>query len=326
MKQNTKTKKITVIGAAIVDVLAGPLDLETLQAGSQPVSHMALSFGGDALNEAVALSRMGREVELISKVGQDEGGSQVLRYLQENNVSCDKIYRQKGLTTGMNIVLLDKAGERYFLTNPESSLRKLGEEDIVPHLEDAAEIVSFASLFVSPQLPIPAMERLAKRIKSRPNRRLAMDMTKAKNGERLADLKNLLPLVDYLFCNREEAALLAGTTDPDIILSLFLEHGAPCVILKCGKDGCHVATPQKRFSVPAYPVSSVVDTTGAGDTFAAGFLWALSEGLPLADCARFGSAAASCSVEHLGAVTGISSLEKIKERFVYLQSLEGEQP
>jgi len=69
---------ITVIGAAILDVLAGPVNPSVFQKGSLPMQNISLSFGGDALNEAVVLSQLGMDVELISKVGNDEAGKRVL--------------------------------------------------------------------------------------------------------------------------------------------------------------------------------------------------------------------------------------------------------
>ena len=80
-------KDITVIGAAIIDVLAGPVSEDIFQSGSMPMKMTRMSFGGDALNEAVVLSRMGKKVELISKVGDDEAGNRVLDYIKANGIA-----------------------------------------------------------------------------------------------------------------------------------------------------------------------------------------------------------------------------------------------
>ena len=90
-RNNGKQKEITVIGPAIIDVLAGPAGPQMFAAGSMAAERMKLSFGGDALNEAVVLSRFGKRVELISKVGSDEAGAQVLHYMQENGVSAERV-------------------------------------------------------------------------------------------------------------------------------------------------------------------------------------------------------------------------------------------
>ncbi|MBR0102210.1 MAG: hypothetical protein IJQ01_01765, partial [Selenomonadaceae bacterium] len=85
--------------------------------------------------------------------------------------------------------------------------------------------------------------------------------------------------------------------------------------VKRGGRGCIIATDAAQIEVPACRVDKVLDTTGAGDCFAAGFLYALSEGWSLADCGRFACAVASCSVEEVGAVTGVKSLEQVMRRY-----------
>ena len=308
-------KDITIIGAAIIDILAGPVSEKVFKTGSMPMQETLMSFGGDALNEAVALSRLGKQVELISKVGNDEAGRRVLDYIKENNISTDKTTVEDGLTIGMNIVLVDDKGERYFLTNPQSSLRKLSSKDILPYVDDMADIVSFASIFVSPLLDIDAMETVFREIKSKPGRILAADMTKAKQGEKLDDLKKILCYVDYIFPNQEEIALLTGEKDPYINARLLVEAGVSCAVVKCGTKGCIIQTKDTLYEIPAYPVENVIDTTGAGDCFAAGFLYALSEGMSLLECGCFACAVASCAIECVGATDGIKSIDEPWKRF-----------
>ncbi len=313
---------ITVIGAAIIDIMAGPVGKEIFQTGSQPVDMTKLSFGGDALNESVALSRLGKKVQLISKVGQDEAGARVLDYIRENGINTDSINVEEGLTTGMNIVLVDKYGERYFLTNPNGSLRRLEECDIESYIDTAADIVSFASIFVSPLLDVDTMERIFRKLKSMPGRILVADMTKAKHGEKLQDIKKLLPYIDYILPNEEEIALLTGESDPYVNASFLVEAGVSCAVIKCGKKGCIIKTKEKFYEIKSYAVEKPIDTTGAGDCFAAGFLWALSENMTLEDCGRFACAVASCAVECVGATEGIKSIDEPLKRFNKLCDLQ----
>lgn len=314
-----ETKDITVIGAAIIDIMAGPVNKEVFQKGSQSVNMTKLSFGGDALNESVVLSRLGKRVQLISKVGNDEAGARVLDYVRQNGLNTDSITIKEGLTTGMNIVLVDEGGERFFLTNPNGSLRKLEECDVEPYIEGAASIVSFASIFVSPMLDIKAMERVFKKIKLKPGRILVADMTKAKCGERLEDIKSLLPYIDYILPNEDEIALLTGENDPYVNAGLLVDAGVSCAVVKCGKKGCIIRTKDEIYEIKSYVVERPVDTTGAGDCFAAGFLWALSEQMSLEDCGRFACAVASCAVECVGATEGVRSIDEPLKRFSALQ-------
>lgn len=312
---NQTKKDITVIGAAIIDILAGPVTPDVFRTGSQPVETMKLSFGGDALNEAAILAKFGKHVELVSKVGLDDAGERVLDYMERLGLSTDSIVIEDGLATSMNLVLVDENGERCFLTNPAGSLRKLTLQDVEKYLDDAADFVSFAGMFVSPLLDIPAMEQIFRKIKQKPGRILAVDMTKAKNGERLDDIKGLLPYIDYIFPNEAEISLLTGQTDPAVNAGLLIQAGVSCAVIKCGGNGCLIRTVDQSYQIAAYPLETAVDTTGAGDCFAAGFLWALSEGMELKDCGKFACAAASCAVGKMGATDGICSLEEPLRRF-----------
>lgn len=321
MRDCAANKRITVIGPAIIDVLAFPVSLLNMRAGSQPMEDIKLSYGGDALNEAVVLSRLGADVELLSKIGQDQSGTYVLDFLEREGVSCAGIKRDEKTPTSVNIVLVDENGERFFLTNPRGSMRKLAEEDIAAAIDTAADIVSFAGIFISPMLDIDSMERIFRRLKEKPGRILAADMTKPKNGERLKDLEKLLGYVDFFLPNEGEIAMLTGEGDTRRNAQYLVDAGVGCAVIKCGKKGCIIKTKDKCTEIPAFPAAKVVDSTGAGDSFAAGFLYGLSRGFSVEQCGIFGNAVASCTVEALGATDGVRSVEEPLERYKRLAEI-----
>ena len=92
------------------------------------------------------------------------------------------------------------------------------------------------------------------------------------------------------------------------------------MVIKRGKKGCLIRTKNQQIEIPAYANATLVDTTGAGDSFAAGFLWGLKNGMQLEECARFGCAVASCTVERLGANTAIESAELAMKRYNEMRS------
>ncbi|MBQ7615866.1 MAG: carbohydrate kinase family protein [Butyrivibrio sp.] len=98
------SKRISVIGAAVVDILAGGVGKDIFTKGSVPAKRIQMSFGGDALNEAVVLSGLGMKTELISLVGKDEAGEKILDCLGKNKVSTRKISISDEISTAMNIV------------------------------------------------------------------------------------------------------------------------------------------------------------------------------------------------------------------------------
>lgn len=311
---------VTVIGPAIIDVLAQPVDSRVFETGSQPADAIRMSFGGNALNEAVVLSRLGERVQLLSNLGTDEAGDRVRAFLEKNGIDGAGLILQEGIPTAVNLVLVDRQGERHFITDPGSTLRRLDLPDLMPRLDALAHIVSFSSLFVSPLLTIDKTRDLFRRIKEG-GRLLLVDMTKAKHGETLDDLEPLLPCIDVLVPNQEEARLLTGESDPLRSLYRLAKAGVGIAVVKCGADGCLVAAGGRTWQIPAVPGTICVDTTGAGDAFAAGFLAGLRRGFAPDDCARLGCAAASCAVEALGATDGVTGPDRVMERFARLQTI-----
>ncbi|MBO7365011.1 MAG: carbohydrate kinase family protein, partial [Lachnospiraceae bacterium] len=265
----------------------------------------------------------GSDVELVSKTGADRAGDQILEFLRAEGIGHRGVSRDPALSTSVNIVLVDGRGERYFLTSPDGSLRRLEAKDILPFLDTAADIVSFTGVFVSPLLTIPAMTGIFERIRRVPGRILAADMTKAKHGERLQDLEPMLRYVDYIFPNEAEIALLTGEEDPRKNAELLVRAGVRCAVIKRGGKGCLVCDGDTLEEIPAYPVSSAVDSTGAGDAFVAGFLRGLQSGYTARECAVLGNAAASCVVECMGATEGFWSAEKAYKRFEEMMACLG---
>ena len=204
---------VTVIGPSVIDILAAPFDPDALAKGKRDVDQIRMSFGGDALNESVVLSRLGKKVQLISKIGADEAGRSIRKHLEKEKVSTGHVIVQQGLNTSVNIALVDADGGRKFLMDPHSSQRKLGLEDVLPMLDETAQIVSFASIFISPLFSIEKMEQLFSLIKAA-GKTLVSDLTRPKNGETFNDLKVLFPYMDVFVPNDEEIFLLTGEKDP----------------------------------------------------------------------------------------------------------------
>lgn len=305
--------RVSIIGAAHLDALVEGMDEAMLRAGSSPAQRIRLGFGGDALNEAVTLRRFGADVDLVSKIGRDSAGDMVLDFCRANDLPIERIAREEGLSTSMNIVLIDHLGERRFITDPHSSLRALALSDVLPLVDSLAPVVCFASLFVFPRFRAQEYEALFSAIKQR-GRLLAADMTKRKNGEKLADLAGVWQHIDILFANAEEAGLLTESSAVEDMAREIRDCGVGCVVIKTGKAGCFVSSRAFTGAVPGCVSRACVDTTGAGDTFAAAFLFAHAAGRSPEDCARFANASASICVEHLGATAHPIALEEALAR------------
>lgn len=309
-------RQVMIIGAAIADILLCPVDESVFAQGSCGVDSIRMDVGGDALNESTVLARLGHPPVLVTKLGRDGAAGFILEHCRREGIEvCAD--QDPDLDTGINAVLVSPNGERSFVTNRSGSLRRLALKDILPALETEAfartRLVCLASMFVSPMLPLGDMEALFARIKAA-GKVLCADATRRKNGETLTDAAGALRHLDYFFPNLDEARLLTGLDAPEAAADALLEAGVGCVALKMGARGCLLARGGERINVPAYPDARCVDTTGAGDTFAAAFIAALLEGGSLAECGCFANAAASIAVERLGATAARLTAEDVGRR------------
>lgn len=302
---NTMKKDVVIIGASILDVLCVPASNDVFEVGSYSCDDITLSLGGDALNEAILLSKMNKSVELVTLLGNDDAGRFIQKKCIENKIILRNELRDD-LKTGINVVLVKEDGSRHFLTNRNGTLRKLKLEDIVFPLSDAS-ILCFASIFVFPFIKDDELTKIFKQAKSQ-NMTVVCDMTKCKNHEKVFDLRNCLKYIDYLIPNDEEILLFTGCDTVEEACTLLLEVGVKNIIVKCGSRGCYVCT----ADICSYVSTSVVecvDTTGAGDSFVSGFVCKLLESKSLNECVSFGNECGSKCVQKVGATTWIDVVE-----------------
>lgn len=292
--------EIIIIGAAIVDVIARPVTGKVFETGSEPMEDICMTTGGDALNEALILAKLGKSVRLETIIGDDDAGKLVLAKCREHGLEIEERQIKRGIATGINVVLVEESGERSFLTNPYGTLRALKEEDIRMPFEKGAKILCFASIFVFPKIGAKELANIFSQAKSQ-GMTVCADMTKRKRNETVEELSEALSYVDYLLPNEEEACLLTGEKDAQGAAKRLLLAGVKNVIVKCGSKGCLVMNKEESYMVPARENVRCVDTTGAGDSFAAGFLSALSEGKNLRECAQFANVCGARAVEVTGA-------------------------
>lgn len=247
---------LMVIGAAVGDVTVMPAPKNLPAAGSTPMERIRLSTGGDALNEATVAARLGCRTALLTLLGQDDMGAVIRGHCRRAGVRLLGP-EETEMDTGLNVVLVDETGERRFLTNANSTLRRLGLAHILPALETeeyaAARAVCLASLFVSPALTLTDTEALFRRVKA-DGKLLCADTTRPKHGETVVDAAGALKHLDWFFPNLEEALLLTRADSPRAAAEALLSAGVRHVALKLGGEGCLLASRETDFGEePAVP-------------------------------------------------------------------------
>ena len=295
--------EICVAGAAILDAAVRPVMPEVFQKGSAAADGIRLTTGGDAMNEATVLARLGHSPMLITKLGDDDAARLIEAHCAREGITLHAA-RDADMPTGVNVVLVDDRGERAFMTDPKGSLRHLPKADILRAMEtqafESVRIFCLASMFVAFDLGAEDMAEVFEQAKAR-GKLVCADTTKPKHGETARDIADALRRLDIFFANREEGAMLTGETQPERIAEALTDAGVKTAALKLGADGCLIRSGSRSLRVPALKDVRCVDTTGAGDTFAAAFLSAKLRGKDLDECARTANLAAGLCAEHLGA-------------------------
>jgi sugar/nucleoside kinase (ribokinase family) len=313
------TYDVVAIGNAIVDVLANAdaaflareglvkgqmqlIDEERAKSLYAVMGEAQVTSGGSAANTLVGAAMMGASCRMIAQVAADQLGEVFVHDMHVQGIECPVPPREASVETGRCLILVsEEDGERTMNTF-------LGAAQFLPPdaIEEAviasAKVLLLEGYLWDPLEPRAAMKR-AIRIARDHGRKVALGVSATfciMNHH--ADFTALLDAgdVDILFANQEEALALAQTDDVEAALAQ-LAAKVPLLVVTHGPEGAVAIEGGERATVTAEPVDKVVDTTGAGDLFSAGFLAGYVRGRSNADSLRMGAIAAAECIGHMGA-------------------------
>lgn len=301
--------EVLCIGIACMDVLIKNVDLSVpFDSETKPAEHVTAGIGGDAANESIILSRLGHRVKIMCGIGQDGVGQFIRSTLVHNGVDLEPSVISGEGESAVNVIVIQKNGDRNFINSgvPKAACFQPDLEKI-----KAVKVVSLASLFLPPFTDADSLLQTARRAKEI-GAAVCLDVVVSK-GASLEPYKAALQYVDYIFPNREEARELTGETKLEEMADVLLGYGIQNVIIKTGKDGCYVKNGEGSFLVPGYKVNQVIDTTGAGDNFAAGLISGILQKMPLRAACRYACGIAGVSIQSQGACSGVKSRKQAAE-------------
>lgn len=299
-------KPVLVLGAAGIDAV-GRLESDLRPAASNP-ARIRRSYGGVARNVAENLARLGHPVRLITVLGEDHTGSELLEHTAACGVDVSAVLRTPAYPTGYYIGILDKSGKLLMAVDDMRAL-----EVITPHYlhEHEALFQSASMVFVDANLPVKtlgAATSLARRAKIP----ICADTASFTLAERLA---KFLPKYYLVTANSREAGVLTGlsfeasdrTTAMEAARSL-VNQGVRIALVTLAEYGVVYATSETTGHISAIR-TRITDPTGAGDAMTAALLFALLNEIELDDAIRLGVSAASLTLRHPGSVYPSLSLE-----------------
>lgn len=311
--------QVSCLGILVADVLALPVDEWPEHGRLSLVDEMKMNIGGCASNAAIDLARLGADVAALGKVGQDGFGDFVIHTLRHEGVNTDGILRDDTADTSGTMVMVDSAGERSFLhcIGANATVRA---ETVNMEIIGSSKVVHYAGALVMPGFDGEPAASVLKQAQAA-GVITCMDTVWDATGTWMKLLKPCLPHVDVFMPSFAEARECTGKDTPEEAAKVLHDHGVKTVALTIGEEGCFVSGPEGSFRYPVFQVD-VLDGTGSGDAFAAGFIRGMLEGWDLEQCARLGNAVGALCVTALGTTAGVRSWEETLEFMESTPTLE----
>ena len=307
--------KIVVVGSSNMDLVVKspriPAKGETILGDD-----FIMTPGGKGANQAVASARLGADVYLVAKLGDDIFGKQSLSNFQRVGIHTDYVEQTKEAPSGVALITVDDAGDNVIVVAPGANL-KLSPEDV---MKAQSTIISSGAVAAQLEVPLETVE-FAAGLANEAGVAFILDPAPA---QKLSD--GFLRMVDVLTPNETEAGILTGVevTDEDsarIAAKDLLKRGVKAVILTMGSQGYLLATKEAMEFVPSVRVDAI-DATAAGDAFAGSLAVGLAQGKTPKDAALFANHVAALSVTKMGAQSSMPDAGQV-ENFIKQKSAQG---
>jgi len=297
--------RVATVGVHVLDTHV--IGIESIPDGSdgQVVETIRMSPAGTAGGTAVVLARLGAEVRSLGAVGADPIGDTLVALLEREGVDVTGLVRKDEQQTSASVIPVRPNGDRpaWHCIGANGAFTL---DDLAP---DAFAGCDFVHLGGPEFLGGEAAGRLLARAREA-GAVTSLDVLAPGDPDMLAWIADALPHADHLLPNDEQVLGFTGATDLAEGARALVDAGVGCVAVTQGAKGALVVTPDDAVEVPAYPVD-VVDTTGCGDAFSAGFLRGLALGRDPVAAARLGCATAAQVAQGLGTDAGDYSLETV---------------
>ncbi|MBX5327752.1 MAG: carbohydrate kinase family protein [Candidatus Bathyarchaeota archaeon] len=263
--------------------------------------------GGSAANTIVGLARLKCKVGFIGKVASDREGEMLVEDFRREGVDTSGIVHVNDGRSGVVMGFVDEKGERALYVDPGVN-DAIGFEEIDKKYAFQTKFLHLTS-FVgekSFQAQRKLVEALPKTVK------VSLDPGELYARKGIAKLEPMISKAFVLMPNQAELKLLTKMNDYEKGTELLLEKGVRVVAVKLGSKGCYVTDGKEKHLIKPFKVQ-VIDTTGAGDAFCAGFLYGLLRNKSLYECGKLGNFVASRCIMKIGARPGLPSLEDLEQ-------------
>lgn len=287
---------ITVIGSISNDFVVvtqnRPNIGETIEGNS-----FSIEFGGKGANQAVAVARLGVFTKMVGAVGADHLGQELINNLVKNKVDVSNVYPKEKISSGSAVITVSE-NDNSIIYVPGAN--KLVDKNLIDNAKKT--ILDSDLVIVQNEIPLETVEYIID-ICFENNVSILLNPAPAREMS-----KELIEKVTFITPNESEFEQIFGKEPRDKILRNYPNK----LIITLGSKGVVFFDGEEIKEIPAFSVDSIVDTTGAGDTFNGGFAVGISKGLSINDSIRLGNLTASLSIQKFGAQGGMPTVDDIK--------------
>ncbi|MBQ6489223.1 MAG: carbohydrate kinase family protein [Solobacterium sp.] len=291
---------VVCAGIATWDTLFTGVDRDLMSIDGILSKGYYASSGGDAVNAAVSMSRLGLRTAVCASMGEDTCADLVIGELQKARVDCSYLHQSPDVHTASPVILVDPEGERHIIRVPDNGNHFFTQEMVSDELLENARHLHVASANVLKRLdgkPLGILFERAHRL----GLTTSMDASYDRDGKWMKNIEDALHNCDIFIPSMQEASCYAGSTDPDEICAFFSQFPLKIFGIKLGEKGVMVTDFIQTWSMPTLYRKKPVDTTGAGDAFLAGFVSAWLKGYDIPSSAAVGSAQSYSVLSAIGA-------------------------
>ena len=303
--------KMLCIGMMVCDTLLSPVPSNILTLDSVKIDKPSVCCGGDALNVAIGLAKLGNSVSVAGRVARDANGKFILNECNKYGIHASGVVYEEECATAASYALFDENGERHFLSE-KSIFEKLSGEDISDEAIEETDMIYIGSAMAMRKMDEGGIKDVFLRA-HRLGKMTVMDAAYNLEDPERDWLSYLAPAfmeTDVFFPSMDEAVKITGQTDPELIAECFKKFPMKAFGVKMGAKGCFVTDFKEKRFIKCPEGLPVVDTTGAGDSFMAGLMTGLARGFDVFSGSEFASCVASKNVGSIGGTAGIPDYEE----------------
>ncbi|MCL4554468.1 MAG: sugar kinase [Actinobacteria bacterium] len=298
--------RVVSLGIHIVDILGRPVTHIPEGQHVALLEEIRITVAGTAAGTSVDLAKLGADVVAMGAVGTDELGNFLVSTMQRYGIDTTHLIRKSGVQTSATMLPIRPNGERPAL-HVTGANGELTFDDVDLDVIAGARFLHMGGTSLLPKFDGEPTRKVLQFAREH-GVITTFDLVAVDRPDLLDLIEPCLPYVDYFMPGFEEAQMMCKLRDRKDVIAFFLDRGVGHTVFKMGSQGSSIASKDGEIRLPAFKVP-VVDSTGCGDAYCAGFIVGLSMGWDLEQAGRLGTAAAALVITGLGSDAGIVDLE-----------------